>query len=137
MVDDVSPKRAWEALLADSEAHLIDVRTSAEWQHVGVPDLTQTGKQPVLVSWQFPTGMINPAFLDELRQAGLAPGQTLYFICRSGVRSLAAAEWAEAAGYNACFNVAGGFEGRPDQRGVRGVVDGWQADGLPWRTKSA
>ena len=132
MVDDVSPKRAWEALLAEPGAQLVDVRTPAEWQHVGVADLTQTGKQPVLAAWQFPTGAINPAFLDELRGAGLAPGQTLYFLCRSGVRSLAAAEWAEAAGYAKCFNVAGGFEGHPDERGRRGLADGWQADGLPW-----
>ncbi len=137
MVDDVSAKLAWEALLAEPDAQLVDVRTPAEWQHVGVPDLAHAGKQPVLVSWQFPTGAINPAFLDGLREAGLAPGQTLYFICRSGVRSLAAAEWAEAAGYARCFNVASGFEGHPDDRGRRGVVDGWQSDGLPWTTPSA
>ncbi len=132
MVDDVSPKLAWEALLAEPGAQLVDVRTPAEWQHVGVPDLARAGKQPLLVSWQFPTGAINPAFLDELRKAGLTPGQSAYFICRSGVRSLAAAQCAEAAGYAACFNVAGGFEGHPDERGRRGVVDGWQSEGLPW-----
>ena len=99
---------------------------------MGVPDLAPAGKQPVLVSWQFATGAINPGFLDELRGAGLAPDQPLYFLCRSGVRSLAAAERAAAAGFVGCFNVAGGFEGHPDAQGRRGAVDGWQADGLPW-----
>ena len=132
MVDDVCPKVAGEALLADPAARLVDVRTPAEWQNVGVPDLAQTGHAPVLVPWQFPTGGVNPRFLEDLEGGGLLRDQTLYFLCRSGARSLAAAEWAQQAGYAACFNVAGGFEGHPDERGRRGVVDGWQADGLPW-----
>ena len=37
MVQDVSPREAWEALISDPEAHLVDVRTDAEWQYVGIP----------------------------------------------------------------------------------------------------
>ena len=118
------PKDAWAALLSDSQARLVDVRTEMEWEHVGVPDLAEARTAPLLVSWQFPTGEVNPAFLTELRDAGAAPGQTLYFICRSGVRSMAAA-W--AAGFGAAYNVAYGFEG------PQGTRTGWKADGLPWR----
>jgi rhodanese-related sulfurtransferase len=134
MVSNVSPKQSFEALLADPDAQLVDVRTDAEWQYVGLPDLRRVGKQAVLVSWQyFPSGRVNPDFVGELRESGLVESQKLYFICRSGVRSLAAAEAAEAAGFGACFNVAHGFEGAPDGEGHRGTVAGWKADGLPWR----
>ena len=132
MIDDIDSKQTWAALLGDPAAHLVDVRTPGEWQHVGIPDLSEGGKRPILVSWQFPTGQVNPAFLAELAAAGATADQRLYFLCRSGVRSLAAAEAAEAAGFAACFNVADGFEGPPDGRGGRGRVAGWQADGLPW-----
>ena len=121
------PKDTWAALLADSQARLVDVRTPMEWERVGVPDLAQAGTAPLLVSWQHATGEVNPGFLSELRDAGVVPGQTLYFICRSGVRSMAAAQAAEAAGFEATYNVAYGFEG------PQGTRSGWRADGLPWK----
>jgi len=37
------------------------------------------------------------------------------------------------AGYRACHNVAGGFEGPLDDERHRGAVGGWKAAGLPWR----
>ena len=104
-----------------------------EWHGIGVPDLAPLGKQPVLVQWQVgPAMQANPGFLDAAR-AGLEADQPLYFICRSGVRSAAAAEAMRAAGFSQVFNVAGGFEGPPDASGQRGTLAGWQADGLPWR----
>ncbi len=112
----------------------MDVRTDAEWCYVGLPDLAEAGKQTVLLSWQFyPSGNVNRDFVQGLRDAGLAPGMPLYFICRSGVRSLAAAREAAAAGFGPCFNVACGFEGDVDANGHRGTCDGWKAEGLPWR----
>jgi len=134
MVENVSPKESFAALAADRNAQLVDVRTDAEWQYVGIPDLRQLGKQAVLVSWQyFPSGNVNASFVEELRDAGLEPSQPLYFLCRSGVRSMAAAQAAAAAGFAAVYNVADGFEGPPDARGHRGSVAGWKADDLPWR----
>jgi rhodanese-related sulfurtransferase len=134
MVKDVSPQEAWEALISDPAAHLVDVRTDAEWQYVGIPDLRRAGKQAVLVSWQyFPSGNINPSFVEELRDAGVEPGHTVYFLCRSGVRSMAAAQAALAEGYGTVLNIAQGFEGPHDAEGHRGAVAGWKADGLPWR----
>ncbi len=131
MVEEWSPRQAWDAVLHDPGTQLIDVRTEAEWQHVGRPDLGQAGKQPVLLCWQYPTGAVNPGFIEGLRAAGLQPDQRLLFLCRSGVRSLAAAEAAQAAGFAASVNVREGFEGHPDARGRRGIT-GWKADGLPW-----
>ncbi len=134
MVDNVSPRQAWEALISDPDAQLIDCRTDAEWQYVGIPDLRGAGKQAVLVSWQyFPSGNVNAAFVDEIRDAGLEPRQKLYFLCRSGVRSLAAAIAAQSEGFAQVFNVSDGFEGPHDPEGHRGAVAGWKAEGLPWR----
>ncbi len=134
MVENVSPGAAWQALTEDPDAVLCDVRTEPEWTFVGVPDLQPVGKEAVLIPWQvFPAMQLNASFVDALREAGIGPGQRVFFLCRSGGRSLAAARAAEAAGYAHAFNVAGGFEGPVDAEGHRGGEAGWKADGLPWR----
>jgi rhodanese-related sulfurtransferase len=133
MVDDVTPKQAWDALREDATARLVDVRTDYEWQAVGVPDTEATGRAPLFVQWQTaPAMQLNLNFLAELRSAGAGPEDRLYFLCRSGARSMAAAQAAQAAGFRHVFNVADGFEGPADARGQRGSTRGWQADGLPW-----
>jgi len=136
MVENVAPTQTWEALKADTHAHLVDVRTDAEWNFVGVPDLTAVGKQTVLIPWQvYPTMQRNGSFEDDLKQAGMTAESHLYFICRSGARSMAAAEAARAAGFPHVYNVADGFEGPPDAQGHRGGTAGWKADLLPWRQR--
>ena len=136
MVENVAPTQSWEALQADANAQLVDVRTDAEWNFVGVPDLTPAGKQTVLIPWQaYPTMQRNHSFEDDLKQAGLTEAHVIYFICRSGARSMAAAEAAKAAGFPNVFNVADGFEGPPDGHGHRGSTAGWKAEGLPWRQR--
>lgn len=130
---DVQPSEAWEALQNDVDAMLVDVRTQPEWAFVGVPDLSPAGKQPLLVQWQvFPTMQQNPQFTQQLEAAGIKSGQKLYFICRSGARSQAAAIAATTAGLGPCFNVAHGFEGGHDAHRHRGVTAGWKSEGLPW-----
>ena len=136
MVEDVPPAQVWEALRDDPAAQLIDVRTDAEWNFVGLPDLIEAGKQAVLIPWQiYPTMQVNAHFVAHLREAGLTPEHHLYFICRSGARSLAAARAAQEAGFPQAYNVADGFEGPPDPAGHRGMLAGWKADDLPWRQK--
>ncbi len=134
MIEDLAPRQVWEALMSNPDAALCDVRTSAEWSFVGVPDLTETGKQPVLVQWQvYPSMQHNPKFLEALAAAKLEHDGHVYFICRSGARSMAAAQAAKAAGYKHVYNVKDGFEGPQDARGHRGNVGGWKAEGLPWK----
>jgi rhodanese-related sulfurtransferase len=136
MVDNVPPGKTWEALQDDPQAQLVDVRTDAEWNFVGLPDLGKAGKQAVLIPWQvYPMMQRNPAFEKQLRDAGFTEDHHIYFLCRSGVRSLAAAEAARAAGFRHVYNIADGFEGPPNPAGHRGVVAGWKAAGLPWRQK--
>ncbi|WP_158742372.1 rhodanese-like domain-containing protein [Acidisphaera sp. L21] len=134
MVDNVAPKQVWEALVSDAHAKLVDVRTDMEWAQIGVPDLDGAGKTPTLISWQVaPTMQVNAGFVDDLKSAGLTPEDHIYFLCRSGVRSLAAAHAAQAAGFPHVYNIADGFEGPPNGQGIRGEVAGWQADELPWK----
>ncbi|WP_295701113.1 rhodanese-like domain-containing protein [Lapillicoccus sp.] len=130
---DVSPIDAYAALQADADAVLVDVRTQAEWTYVGLPDLTDLGKRVVTIEWQtFPDGARNADFLEQLRGAGLGEDTPIYFLCRSGVRSAAAAELATARGLGPAYNISDGFEGPHDDEGHRGVA-GWKAAGLPWR----
>ena len=131
---DVSPEAAWTALKSDGDARLIDVRTTAEWAYVGLPDLGALGKAPVTVEWKrFPSMAVNPGFAGAVAAAGVEKGAALYFLCRSGVRSRDAAQAMSALGYGPCFNVATGFEGDRDAAGHRGTVGGWKTGGLPWR----
>ena len=131
---EVTPRQAYEAIKRDSRAALIDVRTQPEWSFVGLPDLRSAARQPVLVEWQrYPATAVNPDFVAEIVRAGIGKERPLYFICRSGTRSRAAAVAMTAAGYGPCYNVAGGFEGNRDGEGHRGTVEGWKAAGCPWR----
>ncbi len=136
MIEDVAPPQAWQALADNPNAQLVDVRTDAEWTYVGLPELSSLNKRVLLIAWQaFPTGAANPQFIQQLGASGLTDAHDIYFICRSGARSLAAAETARASGFGRVYNVADGFEGPPDAQGHRGGVAGWKADGLPWRQR--
>lgn len=130
---DVSPREAYEAVTGPEDAILVDVRTHAEWTYVGVPDLQAAGRAAAFVEWShYPGGTRNEAFVDEVRALGLDPGRAVYLICRSGVRSRAAAEALTAAGLGPAYNVADGFEGQHDAAQHR-TVGGWKNSGLPWR----
>ena len=131
---DVAPATAWKILSDNKDAVLIDVRTRAEWNYVGLPELASIGKKPALLEWQmFPTMQPNPEFVSTLGNAITDKEAPLLFLCRSGARSAAAARAMTAAGYSTCLNVAEGFEGPLDAQGKRGSAAGWKATGLPWR----
>ena len=122
---DVSPQLAcqwWQ----QGEAVLVDVRTDAERDWVGmVPGA-------VALAWkQWPGMAINAAFDDGLKAAA-QPGKKMLMLCRSGVRSIAAAKRATELGLEA-YNILEGFEGDADDAGHRGRMGGWRLRGLPWR----
>lgn len=128
----LSPTEAWELLSRDARAMLVDVRTPAEWTFVGVPDVSSLGRELVTVPWTlWPDGTVNPHFLAQLQESGADRASAVVFLCRSGVRSHAAASAATQAGLRPAYNVRQGFEGDRDAEGHRGRT-GWRADGLPW-----
>lgn len=112
--------------MQEGRAVLVDVRTDAEREWVGrVP-----GAVPV--AWkQWPGMALNPDFDTQL-QAAAAGGRTVMLLCRSGVRSIAAAQRATAIGIEA-YNVLEGFEGDADAQAHRGQLGGWRKHGLPWQ----
>src|SRR5579875_3273260 len=123
MVENIAPKQVWQAIQDNPDAQLVDVRTDAEWNFVGLPDLMEAGKQAVLIPWQvYPSMQLNDQFVDQLRQAGFTPEHHIYFLCRSGQRSMAAAQAAQAEGFPHVYNIADGFEGGPDANGHRGMT---------------
>jgi len=131
---DVTAATAWKILSDNKDAVLIDCRTRAEWNYVGLPELASIGKKLALLEWQvFPSMQQNPEFVATLGNAIADKDVPLLFLCRSGARSAAAAKAMSAAGYSTCFNVAEGFEGPLDAQGKRGSAGGWKATGLPWR----
>lgn len=112
----------WQA----GDAVLVDVRTDAEREWVGfVPGA-------VALAWkQWPGMAMNPGFDDGLR-AAVPVGKKVVLLCRSGVRSVAAAKRATELGLEA-YNILEGFEGDPDANAQRGKKGGWRLQGLPWR----
>jgi rhodanese-related sulfurtransferase len=122
---DISPALAW-AWVQAGEAVLVDVRTDAEREWVGfVP-----GAQPL--AWKQWPGMAMNREFDVGIQALGAGGHKLVLLCRSGVRSIAAALRATELGLTA-YNILEGFEGNPDADAHRGLTGGWKFRGLPWQ----
>jgi rhodanese-related sulfurtransferase len=122
---DISPLDAFE-LFSAGLARLIDVRTPEERKFVGyIAD-------SVSVPWATGTALTrNPRFLRELENKAQKT-QVLLFICRSGARSIAAAEAATRGQFQHAFNVLEGFEGELDAQRRRGTQGGWRWRGLPW-----
>jgi len=130
---DLSPEQSWKLLQENPDAALVDVRTAAEWSFVGVPDVSELDRDVVFVQWNRSDGTHNDNFLADLAAAGITPGERpVIFLCRSGGRSVAAAELATAAGIGPSYNLLDGFEGELDAHSHRGA-DGWKSAGLPWR----
>ncbi|HVV92376.1 MAG TPA: rhodanese-like domain-containing protein [Hyphomicrobiales bacterium] len=128
---DLDPAEAMERLKREPGTQLVDVRTQAEWDAVGVPDLGGIGKAPIFIEW----GVV-PDFLGDLGKAlaerGLGTDVPLLFLCRSGNRSGQAARAATAAGFPQSFNVIEGYEGAPGASEKLGRPVGWKARKLPW-----
>ena len=115
---DVTPNEAWY-LFAHGDALLIDVRTVEERENVGFVPCS------LHVAWAVGNPMErNPNFVREL--GGLVDKlDVILFLCRSGKRSVAAAEAVSRLGFKNVFNVTEGFEGD-------GHGNGWRSHDLPW-----
>lgn len=121
---DVTPELAWQWVQA-GQAVLVDVRSDAEREWVGFVPGAQA------VAWkQWPGMAMNAGFDEGVRAA--SGGRKVVLLCRSGVRSIAAAKRATELGIEA-YNILEGFEGDADENGQRGRKGGWRLRGLPWR----
>lgn len=125
----VTPQQAW-ALFSSGQAALVDVRTAEELKFVGqVPETLH-------VAWATGTAMTrNPRFVRELEAKLASRGgkeAVALLLCRSGKRSVLAAQAATQAGFTHVFNILEGFEGDLDAQTQRGHGNGWRFQGLPW-----
>ncbi|MDB5743934.1 MAG: thiosulfate sulfurtransferase [Polaromonas sp.] len=124
---DVPAPLAWQWVQA-GQAVLVDVRTDAEREWVGfVPGA-------VALAWKQWPGMAMNAGFDEGLQVAVPAGKKVVLLCRSGVRSVAAARRAAELGLEA-YNILQGFEGDADAQAQRGRLGGWRFQGLPWMQK--
>lgn len=100
MPKNLGPRDA-ECLIAAGELDVVDVRGPAEWQRGHVPGARNVP-------------------LDELRAdpRGKLPRETVLFVCQKGIRSVTAAQVAEAQGYRDVYSLEGGMEA-------------WASAGLP------
>ncbi|WP_238323230.1 MULTISPECIES: rhodanese-like domain-containing protein [Acidovorax] len=122
---DVSAQLAWQ-WVQSGQAVLIDVRSDAEREWVGqVPGA-------IAVAWKQWPGMAMNADFDAQLRAAVPEGGRAVLLCRSGVRSVAAARRATELGITA-YNILEGFEGDPDGHAQRGKRGGWRFQGLPWK----
>ncbi len=132
-VANIDPQQAFDLLEARGDAVLIDVRSKVEFDYVGHPVAA------VHIPWaEFPDWTPDPAvFVTQVRAALTAMGtpvetRPILAICRSGIRSMAAAQILEQAGFTELYNVDEGFEGNKDADNHRGNINGWRQRGLPW-----
>ena len=124
---DIASQLAWQWTQSD-EAVMVDVRTDAEREWVGfVPGA-------VALAWKHWPGMAMNAGFDDALKAAVPAGKKVVLLCRSGVRSIAAAKRATELGLEA-YNILDGFEGDADAQAQRGRRGGWRLQGLPWMQK--
>jgi rhodanese-related sulfurtransferase len=122
---DITPTEAWEILQATEDAVLVDVRTTAELDFVGrVPGAIEIPLK------NYPGMTPNLDFVGQVK-AAVKPDQVVLFLCRSGVRSMAAAQLLTDEGYPRALNILEGIEGDKNEL-VQRRVNGWKMAGLPW-----
>ncbi len=139
-VKEIKPLESWNLLKEQKHSVLVDVRTNAEFNSSGITDLSTIGQQPILLPWRNNPNMdIDGEFNNKLQDIlqDKFPKQNnneinLLFICRSGIRSLEAANSMSKLNYQ-CYNITNGFEGKTDNNSNEGEINGWKTAQLPWR----
>lgn len=124
----LNPKDCWHRMQQNPGSLLIDVRDPLEYRLIGHPTGSVNVPWKTLPGWQ-----PNPHFLEQVKQLAPELDRPLFLLCRSGQRSLEAAQALAASGYRDLTNVEQGFEGPLDADQHRGTIGGWRYHGLPWQ----
>jgi rhodanese-related sulfurtransferase len=123
----ITPEEAFKMIQKPS-TYLIDVRSIAEYVFVGHPEMAYS--IPLLFWSEQDQRMVpNSNFIEDIRKR-FKETDVLVFICRSGKRSLKAAQMAQKAGFSDFYNVGEGIEGEKDEQGYR-TRGGWKNE-LPY-----
>jgi len=106
---------AFDFLSKKVNSHLIDTRSDIEWKITGIPDLSSIDKETKLINWG---PVLDQTFFEQYKKFLLTSfnqKDSLFFICRSGSRSLMAAKFAIEFGFKNSFNIYEGFHNENDQ----------------------
>ena len=106
---------AFDFLSKKDNSHLIDTRSDIEWKSTGIPDLSSINKETILINWG---PVLDQIFFEQYKNfllTSFTKNDNLLFICRSGSRSLMAAQFAIRFGFKNSFNIFEGFYNENDQ----------------------
>ncbi len=133
----VDSRESFEMVMKNpADTFIIDVRTRAEYEFVGHPDMPN-GVANIPYKF-YPSWELNTDFVPKVAER-YKPGDTLILICRSGKRAEAAARLLLDAGstrgtgstFKTIYYMTDSFEGPKDAQGLR-TVSGWKVNGLPF-----
>ena len=112
---NIKATNAFDFLSKKVDSHLIDTRSDLEWKTTGIPDLSSINKKAYLINWG---PVLDQTFFEQYKKFLLNSfnqKDSLFFICRSGSRSLMAAKFAIEFGFKNSFNIYEGFHNENDQ----------------------
>ncbi len=128
----INSKEAYKMVMGNSsDTFIVDVRTKAEYEFVGHPDLPNGS--PNIPLYFYPTWTLNNDFVKKVEER-YRRDAVIITICRSGKRAEVAARILLEAGFKNVLYVTDSFEGSKDKNGYR-TVNGWKVNGLPYTYK--
>ena len=141
-VGNIEAKDSFNEIVSSDDTFLIDVRSFRELYVDGVAHFENHADKLLFCEWRGEYSVYEKKeFLGVLlSRIDLSDTSSLFFICRSGIRSLEAAEFvgselAKMGEDVSCVNVSDGYEGNAFKMFGFGEKNGWKAAGLPY-TKS-
>ena len=123
---NIPSKKVKDFLNNNSNSIVLDVRTEEEWNSVGKPDAESLNSKTLFISLLLgPDRQKNENFVKDFIDKKVSKKDYVLIICRSGVRSMAAAKLLQQQGYKNLINISDGFEGNP------ATGEGWKKSNLP------
>ena len=114
-VININALDAFDYLSKEVNSYLIDTRSELEWKTTGIPDLSSINKETYLINWG---PVLDQSFFEQYKKFLLIKfnrKDNLFFICRSGSRSLMAARFALEFGFKNSYNIYEGFSNDNDK----------------------
>jgi rhodanese-related sulfurtransferase len=123
---NIPSKKVKDFLNDNPNSVVLDVRTEEEWSSIGKPDAESLNSRIFFISLLLgPDRQKNENFVKDFIDKKISKKDNILVICRSGVRSMAAAKLLQQQGYQNLINISDGFEGNP------ATGEGWKKSDLP------
>ncbi len=116
---NIKASDAFDILTKKQNSYLIDTRSDLEWKTTGIPDLLSINKETYLINWG---PVLDQSFFEDFKKflsIRFSQKDSLFFICRSGARSMMAAQFAIKFGFNNSFNIYDGFSNDNERNWVK------------------